>query len=421
MNSTSSPDCDTPAASKGLLTVDEALQRIFAQVTPVIGVERMAIPNALGRITATDVISPINVPGHVNSAMDGYAFRHDDFANGIDTTLRVVGTAFAGRPFEGHLGAGEAVRIMTGAVVPDGADTVEMQENIERTADDIRFLSPPRPGANVRQIGEDLAIGQTVLAAGRRLRPADLGLLASLGVGEVSVYRRLRVAFFSTGDELCSLGESLAEGQIYDSNRYTLQAMLQRLDTEIINMGVIRDDRGAIEAAFADAAACADVVITSGGVSVGEADFVTETLNRIGNMNFWKIAMKPGKPLTFGAIGNAWFFGLPGNPVSAMATFYQIVQPALRRLAGEQTAPFLRLRVPAAEPFKKRPGRQDYQRGILFKTETGEIAVRSTGPQGSHILRSMSEANCFIVLPAESGRVEAGTLVEVQPFEGLLL
>jgi molybdopterin molybdotransferase len=272
----------------------------------------------------------------------------------------------------------------------------------------------------VRLPGEDIAAGATVLARGRQLTPADLGLLASLGIAEVRVVRRLRVAFFSTGDELCSLGEIPREGQIYDSNRYTLHGMLCRLGVEIIDMGVVRDRREDIAAAFRQGAAVADVLLTSGGVSVGDADFVKETLDALGKVNFWKIAMKPGKPLAFGLLDRTAFFGLPGNPVSSMATFYQIVQPALRRLTGHQDQAPLRLRVPCASPLKKSAGRVDFQRGILEYDGAGQLSVRSTGPQGSHVLSSMSRANCFIILPAEWGNVEAGTTVEVEPFAGLI-
>lgn len=413
-----SGDCE-PGTSN-LLNVTSALDKIRASLQPVAGFETLFLRNALGRVLYEDVCSPIDVPSYRNSAMDGYAIAHADLRSEGETSFQVVGTAFAGQPFAGTLRAGDAVRIMTGAMVPDGLDTVVMQEQTVRDGDKVRITAEHRQGGNVRGIGEDIAHNSVVLQQGRRLRAADLGLLASLGIAEVRVRRRLRVAFFSTGDELRSLGQPLGEGQIYDSNRYTLHGMLTRLGVEIIDMGVIPDRREAVSEAFTSASALADVLITSGGVSVGEADFVKETLERLGQVNFWKIAMKPGKPLAFGKVNQAIFFGLPGNPVSAMATFYQIVQPALRQLMGEQDVMMLTLKVPCSTRLKKSPGRQDFQRGILEQNSSGELTVRTSGPQGSHILSSMSHANCFIILPAEWGNVEPGTLVEVQPFEGLI-
>ncbi len=401
----------------GMLSVAQALEHIRANIHPIEGFEQRALRDALGRTLAADILSPLDVPPQPNSAMDGYALRAAD----VDSApLRLIGTALAGHPFAGTVGAGQAVRIMTGAALPDGADTVVMQEQARRDGDTVLINHTPLRGEHVRQAGEDIASGQTVLAQGRVVTPADLGLLASLGIAEVRVARRLRVAFFSTGDELRSLGEPLAEGQIYDSNRYTLFGMLQRLNVEIIDMGVVRDSREAIADAFRQAAAVADVLLTSGGVSVGDADFVKETLDSLGQVNFWKIAMKPGKPLAFGRLQNTVFFGLPGNPVSSMATFYQIVQPTLRQLMGQTATPPLRLRVPCASALKKSPGRADYQRGILEYDAGGRLVVRSTGPQGSHVLSSMSRANCFIILPAETGNIEAGNEVEVEPFAGLI-
>ena len=412
------PGCDEYDPSN--LPVEEARRRIAQLVRPVAETETVPLREALDRVLAADVASPLDVPPAANSAMDGYALRGADLPAGGEAVLEVVGTVFAGHPFTGEVGPGQAVRIMTGAPLPRGADTVVMQEHARREGDRVAIGPGHRPGQNVRHAGEDIARGTTVLAAGRRLVPADLGVLASLGVAEVAVRRRPRVAFFSTGDELCPVGEPLAEGQIYDSNRYTLHGLLTRLGVEVQDLGLIPDDRAAIEDAFARAAAGADAVITSGGVSVGEADFVKETLEKLGQVNFWKIAMKPGKPLAVGRLGEALFFGLPGNPVSVMATFYQFAQPALRALAGESRTEPLALRVPAAERLRKRPGRTDFQRGVLERDAAGRLVVRSTGAQGSHVLTSMSRANCFIVLPAEWGDVEPGTEVEVQPFFGLV-
>jgi molybdopterin molybdotransferase len=417
-NKTAPADCDS-VGLQGLLNVNEALQRIRDALNPITGFERCALRDAHRRIVAEAVTSPLNVPGYVNSAMDGYAIVGEDIPSEGEVTLKVIGSSFAGVPFAGRMQAGESVRIMTGAMVPEGADTVVMQELAARDGDKVTIGSGHRSGENVRHIGEDIAKDGVVLAPGQKIRAPELGLLASLGVAEVTVRRRLRVASFSTGDELCSIGEQPREGQIYDSNRYSIFGMLKDIDVEHIDMGVIRDDEQAISAAFQSASEIADVVITSGGVSVGEADFVKQTLDRLGQVDFWKIAMKPGKPLAFGTVNSAVFFGLPGNPVSVMATFYQIVQPSLRYLTSENSTQPLRLKVRAADMLKKRPGRQDFQRGILKTDESGELRVYTTGNQGSHILSSMSQANCFVILSAESGMVEAGEWVEVEPFEGL--
>ncbi len=412
------PSCDETDPNS--LTVEQARRQIDALITPVADIQDVDLTRALHQVLAEAVISPIDVPPCRNSAMDGYAVRSADLPAAGEAELAVVGTAWAGRPFAGAVAPGQCVRIMTGARLPDDTDTVIMQEHVRRE-DDVARIGPGHcAGQNVRHPGEDIARGSTVLEAGQLLRAAELGLLASLGVPTVRVRRRPVVAYFSTGDELRAPGEALDDGQIYDSNRYILSGLLRELDVEPLDLGVIPDDRAAVEAAFLDAAARADAVITSGGVSVGEADFVKETLARLGSVDFWKIAMKPGKPLAFGKIGQAFFFGLPGNPVSVMATWYQMVKPALRRLRGESPPPPLTLRVPCSEPLKKRPGRVDFQRGILETGADGRLSVRSVGMQASHILSGMSRANCFIVLPREAGNIAAGEPVEVQPFEGLL-
>ena len=402
------------------LLVEQALERIQALAMPVSGTERVAIRDGLGRVLAEPVRSSMDVPAHDNSAMDGFAIRSADAGGSVPTVLRVLGTSWAGRPFPGTVGAGECVRIMTGAVMPAGTDTVVIQEKTRTgPADAICFEERPRAGDNVREAGEDIARGASVLAAGQRIGAAELGVLASLGIVEATVRRRVRVAFFSTGDELRSLGEPLAAGCVYDSNRYTLLAMLRAIGAEVQDLGVVRDTREDVERAFRKAAAAADAIITSGGVSVGEADFVKETLEKIGEVGFWKIAMKPGRPLAFGTVGDALFFGLPGNPVSVMVTFYQFVQPALRRMMGEPGTAPVRFRVRCASRLRKRPGRVEFQRGVLGYDEAGRLAVRSTGGQGSGILSSMHEANCFIVLPLESEGVEPGSEVEIEPFGGV--
>jgi molybdopterin molybdotransferase len=402
------------------LRVSEALKRIEEVVTPVIGYQQVSLRAALGRVLAETVTSPFDVPAHTNSAMDGYAVRAADLAEQGISELKVLGTALAGAPLQMKVEPGTAVRIMTGAVLPEGADCVVMQEQVEREGDWIRIGPDNKAGQNIRLAGEDLAKGATVLEEGRLLQPADLGVLASLGVAEVKVRRPLRVAFFSTGDELRSIGEILGEGEIYDSNRYTLFGMLTRLGVDLLDMGVVRDRREDLYRALAEAANSADAIITSGGVSVGEADFVKDILTTLGEVNFWKIAMKPGRPLAFGRIGNALFFGLPGNPVSVMVIFYYFVKPALRRLMGQADTETITVRVPCVTRLKKRPGRMEFQRGILARQADGSFVVRGTGDQGSGILSSMSRANCFIILPDDCGNIEAGTLVEVHPFEGLL-
>ena len=396
MSSKTDTDCCADGHEGPALILSEALSRMLAEVRPVAGVETLAVRSALGRVLAADVVSGIDVPSHTNSAMDGYALRGVDLPADGERGFPVIGTSAAGRPFDGQVEPGQCVRIMTGAPMPAGTDTV---------------------GQHVRQAGEDIAAGNVALSAGTLLMPAEIGILASLGVGEVSVRRRPRVAFFSTGDELRSVGEPLGEGQIYDSNRYTIFGMLTRLGVAVLDMGVVRDDRDAVEQAFTKAAAEADAIVTSGGVSVGDADYVAETLERAGTVGFWKVAMKPGRPLAFGRIDDALFFGLPGNPNSVMATFYQLVQPALQALAGmPDPEPPLTMPAISASALRKKPGRREFQRGVLTRSDDGRLIVRKTGHQGSGVLSSMAAANCFIVLPEDAGPVAEGDEVTVQPF-----
>jgi len=405
------------------MPVERARALIRQFLEPVRATERVAIRASLGRVLAEDVVSPIDVPGHDNSAMDGWAVRFADLDRDGDTRLRRVGESFAGAPFAGAVGPGEAVRIFTGGVMPAGADTVVMQERANEVGGDVVVArgAVGKAGQNRRFAGEDLKRGAIVFGRGQPIGAAELGMIASLGINELSVFRRLRVAFFSTGDELVSIGQPLGLGQIYDSNRYTLHAMLVRLGCDVLDMGVVRDVPEELERAFATAAANADVVITSGGVSVGEADYVKALLDKLGEVLFWKIAMKPGRPLAYGRIGAAHFFGLPGNPVSVMVTFYQFVRDALLVLMGQartEAPPMFKATLAAA--IRKAPGRTEFQRGILSRASDGSWSVQTTGDQGSGILSSMSRANCFIVLPTEHGNVEAGMPVDVQPFEGLL-
>ena len=409
------PSCRNDFDPKSL-SADAALEQIKSGAVRIKGIEKIAIREALNRILAEDIRSHINVPTGTNSAMDGYAVNSGDIPSSGNVELHVSGTAWAGKPYDGKLTAGSCVRIMTGAIMPDGADTVIIQEDVQVTGSGIIIDGATGKGDNVRQAGEDIAAGDLILSRGRRLNPADIGLIASLGIAEVCVVRRLRVAFFSTGDELRSIGETLSDGAIYDSNRYTLYGMLERMGADIIDMGVIKDDRDALEEAFSIAAANADVLITSGGVSVGEADYIKEILAKLGQVDFWKVAIKPGRPLAFGQVGNALFFGLPGNPVSVMVTFYEFVQPALRKMIGEDDAGVLSLKARCDSKLKKRPGRVEYQRGILQRDEDGDLVVVKTGAQGSGILRSMSQANCFIILPIASSGVKPGEFVDIQPF-----
>jgi molybdopterin molybdotransferase len=407
------------------MPVAKARQFIKQFLSPVIATEVLPIRESLGRVLAADILSPANVPNYDNSAMDGYAFNSTDIYIDKSTELKVIGSAFAGKAFVGGIQSGECVRIMTGGMMPKGADTVIMQERVTVEGDLIRFTEAPKPKANVRYTGEDLQLGKTVLPASHMMRAADLGLIASLGIGEVNVYRQLKVAFFSTGDELASIGKPLQEGQVYDSNRYTLYGMLKRLGVEIIDMGAIADDPELLEKTLLNAAKQADVVITSGGVSVGEADYMKQLLAKHGQVMFWKVAMKPGRPLAYGKIGAAHYFGLPGNPVAVMVTFYQFVREAMLVLMGQANpAPLPTFNVICTEKIKKQTGRTEFQRGILFadSDDTGSDIwkVKPTGAQGSAILSSMSLANCFIVLDETVGNLEAGALVQVQLLDGLV-
>jgi molybdopterin molybdotransferase len=400
------------------LRADKAREAILSVLAPIKEMESVPVRMALGRVLAQEIVPQINVPAHDNTAMDGYAIRSSDLTS-AELRLEEIGTALAGKPFKGRVAPGQCVRVMTGAVMPDGTDTVVIQEIVARQND--RVIIPPGQKAkqNVRYAGEDLKIGVPVLQPGAWLRPAELGLIASLGIAEIRVKRKLRVAFFSTGDELASIGAKLKEGEVYDSNRYTLYGMLARLGVAVEDLGVVRDDPKQLKKAFQKAAAQADAVITTGGVSVGEADFVKQLMAELGEVLFWKIAMRPGRPMAFGRIGEAFLFGLPGNPVAVMVTFYQFVRDALLYLSG-RTDDFAipLLKATAAEKMRKVPGRTEYQRGVLYR-EGGEWRVRVTGQQGSGVLRSMAEANCFIVLEHERGAVAAGEPVQVQLFEGL--
>ncbi|HED12264.1 MAG TPA: molybdopterin molybdenumtransferase MoeA [Gammaproteobacteria bacterium] len=409
------PSC-ADAFESGVLPLPEALDRILDATRPVTSFECLAIRAALGRVLYADIVALTHVPPHTNSAMDGYALNSEQFPEQGTREFCVIGIAYAGRPFTRQPDKGECIRIMTGAAIPPGTDSVVMQEQVEPLGNRIKIGKGHRRGQNVRLAGEDITAGNTLLNQGTRLRAAELGLLASQGIAEVCVYRRPRVAFFSTGNELCSLGETRGDNAIYDSNRYTLFGMLSELGMELIDMGVVKDQRDTITDALQCAASNADLVITTGGVSVGEADYVKDVLQLIGKVVFWKVAMKPGRPLAFGQLADALVFGLPGNPVAVMVTFEQLVKPALRRLTGETDRVPLRLQARCLMTIRKRPGRTEFVRGILERDSLGHWAVCSTGAQGSGILSSMSRANCLIVLPESSGTVGTGEYVEVEPF-----
>lgn len=403
----------------GLISLEQAQEKMLAQLEPIRDSLRVSLADAVSRITAEPVTSPVNVPPFDNSAMDGYAVRLADVRP--DSPLKIAGKALAGTPFNGEWPAGSAVRIMTGAPVPAGCEAVVMQEETQPVDGGIIITAPVKAGQNIRLTGDDIKQGQPVLMAGVRLGAAELPLLASLGIADVCVLRKLRVAIFSTGDELQPVGQPLAEGQIYDTNRFTVSLMLQKLGCEAIDLGIVKDDPDALRAAFKEADRQADVVISTGGVSVGEADFTKAMLDELGVITFWKLAIKPGKPFAFGRLASSWFCGLPGNPVSAAVTFYQLVQPLLAALTGQTEAALPpRLRARAASRLKKTPGRLDFQRGMMRRGNDGELEVSSTGHQGSHVFSSFAAANCFIVLERDRGSVEPGEWVEVEPFNALL-
>ncbi|WP_413493592.1 molybdopterin molybdotransferase MoeA [Morganella psychrotolerans] len=409
----------TESHTSSLISLQEALDKLLATPAAITGTETVALTDAAGRITAAPVISPINVPPFDNSAMDGYGLRLADWDG--KTVLPVAGRALAGVPFKGELPAGHCVRIMTGAPVPVGVDTVVMQEEAVVSDEGITFTADITRGQNIRLTGEDITQGSEVFPAGTKLAAAQLPMIASLGLAEIPVMHKLKVAVFSTGDELQAVGQPLGDGQIYDTNRFAVSLMLEKLGCDVIDLGVIPDDPAVLRDIFEKADALADLVISSGGVSVGEADYTKQILDDIGKINFWKLAIKPGKPFAFGKLDNAWFCGLPGNPVSTTVTFYELVQPLIARLSGfSQWQPPMRIKAIAATPLKKSAGRLDFQRGIAQVNAQGQLEVRTTGDQGSHIFSSFSLANCFIVLERERGAVKAGEIVDIEFFNHLM-
>jgi len=431
---------NSPILLNASLHVDEARKAIASLVTDLLqeshslnnagDIESVTLDQALNRILAEDLLSPIDVPAADNSAMDGFAFNGDCLNNSDNTvTLQVVSTAYAGKPYVGKIGSGECLKIMTGALMPDGCDTVIPQELTEAADASLASFkqNQVKRGENQRLRGEDLQSGKAAISAGRLLRPSDLGLAASLGIATLQVHRKLKVAILSSGDELRPLGQALDAGSIYDSNRYSLTGLLNRLNVEVIDCGIVRDDPASLKAAFIDAASKADILISSGGVSVGEADFTKQIMQELGDVGFWKIAMRPGRPMAFGILKpvegsnrKTLFFGLPGNPVAVMVTFYQFVRSAVLQLNGASQTEAPLTQAIAEAPIRKKPGRTEFQRAILGRGADGKPTVKLTGSQGAGILRSMSEANCFVILSHDQGNIAAGDWVDVALFDGLL-
>ncbi len=418
------PSCDDVQEPE-LLPVSDAQRLLLDAIVPTTDVESLSLTYALNRVLAQSVVSPMDVPAAANSAMDGYALHADSIPSKNEAALAVVGSAWAGRPYMGQVSTGECVRIFTGAIMPDGCDTVVIQEHVRVAEGTIDIDSEVQSYKNVRQAGEDVQVGQEIFTPGRRIQAADIGVLASLGIQTVKVFKRLTVAFFTTGDELQSLdthsnGEPLPEGMLFDSNRHTLAAMLAGLNVDTVDLGIVRDNEADTREALSKAAELADVVVSSGGVSAGDADYVTKVFHEFGAVSFWKLAMRPGRPLAFGKVGESAFFGLPGNPVAVMVTFLQFVQPAIRRMSGETD--YVTPEIPAIclSKLRKSPGRVEYQRGVMRVSQEGELVVESTGKQGAGRLSSMSQANCLIVIAADTDGVNPGDRVSVQPFQGLM-
>ena len=442
------------------LSADDVLRFLAKLVVPVQQTDEVPLFNALGRVLAADVISPFDVPPHDNSAMDGYAFDGKQLGDAL-LQLQVVGTAFAGTAWRGAVAAGQCIQIMTGAIMPAGLDTVAPQELVTLKGDWITVAAKLiKLGDNRRHRGEDLAQGKPALLKGELFTPARLGLAASLGLKTVPCYRQLKVAYFSTGDEILSLGEPPREGAVYDSNRFVVFGLLTRLGCQVIDMGVVRDDPAFLEAAFIQAAAQADAIITSGGVSVGEADHTKAMMKKLGDVAFWRIAMRPGRPMAVGRIAKTAakpilsdklaasqsiilassyennsksvatqatdnpngciLFGLPGNPVAVMVTFLAFVRPALLQMMGSNPVVQPLLKACSLEAMRKKPGRTEYQRGWVSTAADGTLAVKTTGNQGSGVLSSMAQANGLIVLHHAQGNVAAGEAVDVLMFGGAI-
>ena len=415
------------------LRADKVNAFLAELVNPVADVETVTLFDGLNRVLAEDIISPISVPPHDNSAMDGFAFDGAQLSTGNSLELKVIGTALAGNAWQGVIGQGECLKIMTGAIMPEGLDTVVPQEMVVLNAENTHIMIAPKvlqQGDNRRKIGEDLQQGSPALLKGAHLTPAALGLIASLGLPTVKVYRKVRVAYFSTGDEILSLGDAPREGAVYDSNRYTVFGLLTRMGCVVIDMGVVRDEPALLEAAFVDAANVADAIITSGGVSVGEADYTRAMMKKLasessdgsGGVAFWRIAMRPGRPMAVGRIGtkSSVLFGLPGNPVAVMVTFLAFVRPAILRMMGSTASNPPLLKARSTEAIRKKPGRTEYQRGSVTTARDGTLEVKTTGNQGSGVLSSMVQANGLIVLHHDQSSVEMGDEVDVLMFDGVI-
>lgn len=402
--------CDAPS----LLPVNDALNSMLAHVSALTDTESLLLEYGLGRILSQDLVSGIQVPPAANSAMDGYALRSQDLDSNQQLTL--VGQALAGQPYQGEVTSGQCVRIMTGAIIPQGADAVVMQENTRAQGNNIAFLQQPDSGNNVRRAGEDIQLNQVVVAKGTLLTPAHLALIASVGINTIEVVRKLKVGIIATGDELTPAGEPLTAGCIYESNRFALRALLAKHPVEIIDYGIVKDDKQALTDTLTKADEQCDLVLSCGGVSVGDADYVKQILEQLGQINFWKVAIKPGKPFAFGKLNNAWFCGLPGNPVSSYVTFEKLVAPLIAHLTQQTPIQAHYFVAKAAETIRKRPGRADYQRGVFYRDENGELWVKANGKQGSGIMSSIANANCYMLLSQSSGNIEQGQSVKIQPF-----
>lgn len=410
-------DC---CSAPGLMPLAVAQTNLLAKVNVINEIEMVPLSHIDNRVSAENVYSPLNVPAHNNSAMDGYAFKVESDVLPANTNYVCVGTAMAGAPFLEELQAGQCIRIMTGAVVPDSANAVEMQENVMVDNNIVSLQHPLKKGNHIRLAGEDIAKSELVFLKGHKFNAVDVGLLASLGVANIAVLRKPKVAIFSTGDELKSPGQELSLGDIYESNSQVIKAMLARMNVDIIDLGIIEDDPKKIESAFKTADLQADAVISSGGVSVGDADYTKEVLDSLGNIEFWKVAMKPGKPFAFGLLDNSLFFGLPGNPVSATVTFHKLTVPALQKMSGMEVKENTQLQAITTAKVKKRPGRTDFQRGIAAINEVGQLEVTPFSHQGSGVLSSLSKANCYLVLEQDAGGNEVGEIVTIEMFDHIL-
>jgi molybdopterin molybdotransferase len=399
-----------------LLTAEDARHQILGKVTAISEIEHIPLMNGLGRIVATDLFAPIHSPPEDNSAMDGYGFHSSCLKPDQSVQLEIVGGSSAGHPFTGQIRKDQCIRILTGAVVPNGVDSVIAQEQVERVGNAIHLPKETIPFKNIRIQGSDIRQGDLLLPEGKPLTAQDMGLLASMGIETISVNRLLKIGFFSTGDELVPLGTPLSSGRIYDSNRYQLAALLAGTPHRVVDLGIVQDSEDAIEALLRQAAKHCDLLISSGGASVGDADFIQRCLAKNGTVDFWKIAVKPGKPLAFGRVGNCLFFGLPGNPVAITVSFEQFVKPAIQQLSGTRPTRPLQIQALCTEAIRKLPGRKEYQRGILKQDSLGTLSVELAGGQDSHQQSVSSRANCFIVLPLKSGGIEAGSTVTVEPF-----